>query len=75
MTTSTTYLQTRFGKTRFKSDNWLTSISKAWRTVERWNERRKQRKALLALDDRLLKDIGISRADAMREGGKPFWKE
>lgn len=34
----------------------------------------RQRRELLALDDRTLKDIGISRADAFREGSKPFWR-
>ncbi len=34
----------------------------------------RQRRTLLALDDRMLKDIGISRADALREGNKPFWR-
>ena len=34
----------------------------------------RQRRALLALDERMLKDIGISRADAIREGGTPFWR-
>jgi uncharacterized protein YjiS (DUF1127 family) len=34
----------------------------------------RQRRALLALDDRMLKDIGISRADALQEGNKPFWR-
>ncbi|MGB5065659.1 MAG: DUF1127 domain-containing protein [Candidatus Competibacter sp.] len=29
---------------------------------------------MLALDDRMLKDIGISRTDALREGSKPFWR-
>ncbi|BAU72030.1 DUF1127 domain-containing protein [Metapseudomonas furukawaii] len=32
------------------------------------------RRALLALDDRALKDIGLSRAQALEEGRKPFWK-
>ena len=39
-----------------------------------WIERRVQRRALAALDDRLLKDIGISRAEARRETAKPFWR-
>ena len=34
----------------------------------------RQRRELLALDDRMLKDIGLSRADAFREGSKPFWR-
>lgn len=39
-----------------------------WYTVYR------QRRALLRLDDALLKDIGISRVDAFQEGSKPFWR-
>jgi uncharacterized protein YjiS (DUF1127 family) len=34
---------------------------------------RKQR-TLFVLDVTMLKDIGISRTDAMREGRKPFWR-
>jgi len=40
-----------------------------------WMERSRQRQALLALDDWVLRDIGLSRADVMREGDKPFWQE
>ncbi|MER2581179.1 MAG: DUF1127 domain-containing protein [Candidatus Competibacter sp.] len=39
-----------------------------------WYEVYCQRRALLSLDDAMLKDIGISRADALREGNKPFWR-
>ena len=38
-------------------------------------ERRRQRQALLRLDQRMLKDIGISRADAEGEAAKPCWKQ
>lgn len=37
-------------------------------------ERRRSRLMLLELTDEQLKDIGISRADAHREGIRPFWK-
>jgi uncharacterized protein YjiS (DUF1127 family) len=43
-------------------------------TLERWAERRRQRRALLELSDSLLKDIGLSHADAWQEGRKPFWR-
>ena len=36
-------------------------------------EKSKQRRALRALDDRLLADIGITRQAAEREACKPFW--
>ncbi len=42
-----------------------------------WEERISQRRDLreLANSPDLLMDIGISRYDALREGGKPFWQE
>jgi uncharacterized protein YjiS (DUF1127 family) len=36
-------------------------------------ERRASRRALTELTEYQLKDIGISRADAVREAGRPFW--
>lgn len=38
-----------------------------------WQERTQQRQMLAALDDRMLRDIGLSRADVTRECHKPFW--
>lgn len=40
-----------------------------------WYERRRQRRALLRLDTRMLKDIGISRCDAEQEASKWFFQE
>ena len=42
--------------------------------LDRWIERHRQRNALLGLNDPLLKDIGFSRADAIRESDKAFWQ-
>lgn len=39
------------------------------------HERWRQRQALLALDDHLLKDIGVSRADVEREISKMPWND
>ncbi len=38
-----------------------------------WQERIEQRQALLGLDDRMLKDIGVGAVEAYREARKPFW--
>ncbi len=42
-------------------------------TVALWVERGRSRRVLATLDDHQLRDIGISRADALLEGAKPFW--
>lgn len=39
-----------------------------------WRERRARRADLGRLDDRMLADIGLSRADAELEVAKPFWR-
>lgn len=39
-----------------------------------WQETYRGRRHLLELDDAHLKDLGLSRADAMREGRKAFWR-
>jgi uncharacterized protein YjiS (DUF1127 family) len=44
-------------------------------TLLRWQELARQRRGLLKMDDRMLKDIGISRVDAAREAARPFWDE
>jgi uncharacterized protein YjiS (DUF1127 family) len=41
----------------------------------RWRELARQRRALLTLDDRMLKDIGITRVDAKCEARRPFWSD
>ncbi len=41
-----------------------------WRSLEDGLVRRRQRRLLLALDDRMLKDIGLSLFDAAREAAK-----
>jgi uncharacterized protein YjiS (DUF1127 family) len=39
-----------------------------------WVERSRQRAALQRLDDRMLRDVGLSRAQVERECDKPFWR-
>ena len=39
-----------------------------------WYDRARERRALMELSDHMLRDIGISRADARREAARPFWR-
>lgn len=52
----------------------LNLASWALRRLIVWQERAEQRHALAMLDDRQLKDIGLSRADIVREISKSFWQ-
>lgn len=49
-------------------------IGDAVDAVLAWMDLYRQRRALLKLDDRMLKDIGLSRLDVEREAEKPFWR-
>ncbi len=40
----------------------------------RWQSRASERHALGDLDDRMLKDIGLTRTQADQESRKPFWR-
>ena len=51
-----------------------TLIVKATDTVLDWQERARQRHRLGEMDDHLLRDIGLSRADLEHEAAKPFWR-
>jgi uncharacterized protein YjiS (DUF1127 family) len=39
-----------------------------------WLERARQRRQLAELSDHMLRDIGLTRADAWAEAEKPFWR-
>ena len=42
--------------------------------AETWLDRHAQRLELAELDDHMLHDVGLSRADVEREVAKPFWR-
>jgi uncharacterized protein YjiS (DUF1127 family) len=39
-----------------------------------WQQRRSDRLRLQSMDDHMLRDIGLSRADVEAEVAKPFWR-
>jgi uncharacterized protein YjiS (DUF1127 family) len=44
-------------------------------TVSLWLQRARERAELAQCDDRDLQDMGVSRATALAEIRKPFWRE
>jgi uncharacterized protein YjiS (DUF1127 family) len=43
----------------------------AW--LQEWRRRHRSRTSLSELNDRMLKDIGVTYAEAEHEANKPFW--
>ncbi|MER8963143.1 DUF1127 domain-containing protein [Mesorhizobium sp. M0145] len=56
---------------------YVSRLVRTLRSFARWidglMDRRRSRLVLLEMTDAQLKDIGISRCDAHREGLRPFW--
>lgn len=46
-----------------------------WLRLRRWQQLARERRQLAMLDDVALKDLGLSRADVMRESERPFWDD
>ena len=49
-------------------------LESTWHTLLLWQRRHSGRRALCDLDDRSLKDIGLTRADVARLAAAPFWR-
>ena len=49
------------------------AIQATYATLLLWNDRQVQRNHLRELDDRLLRDMGLSREEVRQETLKPFW--
>ena len=57
----------------------VLALGDAWdhtvATLREWCRRIREREELAQLDERMLKDIGLTRADARFLSNKPFWRE
>jgi uncharacterized protein YjiS (DUF1127 family) len=49
-------------------------FSRGVELLQLWSERKSQRYQLAELNEQMLRDIGLSRADVMAEATKPFWR-
>ena len=56
------------------SDHIVERLRDVLAVIEVWRESARQRRALARLDDRMLKDIGLSREQAEHEICKLFWE-
>ena len=43
--------------------------------IAQWMDRQRQRDLLMALDERMMRDIGLTPDARTREVTKPFWRE
>ncbi len=59
----------------FKAVGLKALWAKVRKVVWLWYQRDRQRHELARLSPAMLKDIGLSRSDALQEYAKPFWKE
>ena len=50
---------------------WIAELTSLWRA---WASHRRDLE-MLAQDDGMLADVGLSRADALAAGNQPFWRD
>ena len=53
----------------------IYALRQAATVLREWQRRRRDRAVLAAFDDRMLRDIGVTRVDALFEINKPFWRD
>jgi uncharacterized protein YjiS (DUF1127 family) len=58
---------------RFTTETMRLLLRKGIDTLLVWQDRARERRHLAALDDRLLRDMGITRGTVASEVEKPFW--
>jgi uncharacterized protein YjiS (DUF1127 family) len=77
--TSTPFLERRPACVTVRNRTAIDDLSDAahWvmATLREWGRRSREREQVSHMDERMLKDIGITRAEALRLSSKPFWRE
>lgn len=61
------------GNSQTISHRIASGISHAWQTAQARANVRRERQLLATLDDRMLKDIGLTRTEANLEAARPGW--
>lgn len=69
-------IPTSFRRDAFAMANAMLSLRKRWtETIRQWRRRARSRRDLIALSNRDLWDIRLTRGEAEQEASKPFWRE
>jgi uncharacterized protein YjiS (DUF1127 family) len=53
---------------------WARGVLRAVQLLQTWRDRARERRQLQCLNDHMLRDIGLTRADVFAEASKPFWR-
>lgn len=51
----------------------LFSLAARLPPLRRWLRVKRERRLLAARDERMLRDVGLDRGEALREVARPFW--
>lgn len=51
-----------------------TLVARVKQAVDEWRARISERRQLTGLDERMLRDIGLTKLDIWHEANKPFWR-
>jgi uncharacterized protein YjiS (DUF1127 family) len=52
----------------------MPAVQRAVDLLLTWQQRARDRQHLQSLNDHMLRDIGLTRADVFLEASKPFWR-
>ena len=80
MSTTVTIERSRLGPTTRRSQQvgrlgkLATVLMKALQSLDTMLEKRRSRRVLMELTEYQLRDIGLSRLDAVNEAQRPFWR-
>lgn len=52
----------------------VAEVKRAMMQIKRWDQRARSRRQLAQMDERLLRDIGLTQRQARHEAAKAFWE-
>jgi uncharacterized protein YjiS (DUF1127 family) len=58
-----------------KCERRASRLRQALALFDIWRQRLRDRRALTLMDERSLRDLGLTRYDALHEARKPFWRK